>query len=63
MLLIQDVVDSGSQAISAALKITGMGASLAGVVAVIDRQAGGARNIADAGYHYDPLYTLSDLDI
>lgn len=63
VLLIQDVVDSGSQAISAAHKITGLGASLAGVVAVIDRQAGGARNIADAGYHYDPLFTLSDLDI
>jgi len=30
---------------------------------VIDRQAGGARRIADAGYHYDPLYTLNDLDI
>jgi len=63
VLLIQDVVDSGSQAITAAHKITGLGASVAGVVSVIDRQAGGVRNIADAGYHYDPLYTLSELDI
>jgi len=63
VLLIQDVVDSGSQAIFAAHQITGLGASVAGVAAVIDRQAGGARNIADAGYHYDPLYTLSELDI
>lgn len=63
VLLIQDVVDSGSQAISAVHKIIGLGAFVAGVVAVIDRQAGGARNIADAGCHYDPLYTLSELNI
>ncbi len=62
VLLIQDVVDSGSQAITAAQKIAGLGASIAGVVSVIDRQAGGARSIADAGYHYHPLYTLDDLD-
>lgn len=63
VLLIQDVVDSGSQAITAASKIKGLGAAVAGVVSVIDRKAGGARRIADAGYHYDPLYTLNDLDI
>jgi len=63
VLLIQDVVDSGSQAITAAQKIAGLGASIAGVVSVIDRQAEGAGRIADAGYHYHPLYTLDDLDL
>ena len=63
VMLVQDVVDSGAQAIDAATTLTGLGASLAGVLAVIDREAGGVQALAAAGLHYTPLYTLGDLDI
>jgi orotate phosphoribosyltransferase len=63
VVLIQDVVDSGSQAMSAATTLSDLGAQVTGVLAVIDREAGGARLLAAAGLHYTPLYTLNDLDI
>ena len=63
VVLIQDVVDSGSQAMAAATTLTDLGAQVSGVLAVIDREAGGARVLAAAGLHYTPLYTLADLDI
>lgn len=63
VVLVQDVVDSGAQALSAAATLTDLGAHLAGVVSVIDREAGGARAIGAAGLHYAPLYTLTDLDV
>lgn len=63
VLLIQDVVDSGRQAITAARQIARLGATVAGVVSVVDRQAGGAASIAEAGFHYEALFALSDLNI
>jgi len=61
--LVLDVVDSGNQATTAAAKIHAVGAQISGILAVIDRDAAGARAIAAAGYHYDPLFNLSELDI
>lgn len=63
VILIQDVVDSGSQAIAATRQISQLGATVAGIVAVVDRQAGGAASIAEAGVHYEALFTLTDLNI
>lgn len=61
--LIQDVVDSGGQAVDAARQIGHLGAKVAGIISVVDRQAGGAASIAEAGFHYEALFTLSDLNI
>lgn len=63
VLVLTDVVDSGSQALATVAQVTGAGASVAGVLSVIDRGAGGPEALAAAGHHYDPLFTVADLDL
>lgn len=63
VLVLTDVVDSGSQALATVAQVTEAGASVAGVLSVIDRGAGGPEALAAAGHHYDPLFTVADLDL
>lgn len=63
VLLIEDVISTGSQAISAAGQLKRAGAEVAGVIGVIDREQGGEANIAAEGYHYQALFTRSDLGL
>lgn len=63
VLLIEDVISTGAQAISAADQIRRTGAKVVGIVGVIDREQGGAQNIAAAGYHFEALFRRSDLDV
>jgi len=63
VLLLEDIVTSGSQAIEAARTLTAAGAKLARIVAVIDRLEGGGEAIAAAGFAYERLFTSDDLGI
>jgi orotate phosphoribosyltransferase len=63
VLLVEDVISTGAQAISAAQQVALTGAEVAGVIGVIDREQGGAQNIAAEGYHYQALFTRTDLGI
>lgn len=63
VLVLTDVVDSGRQALATVAEVTGAGATVVGVLAVIDRVAGGAEALAAGGHHYDPLFTVADLDL
>lgn len=63
VLVLTDVVDSGSQALATVATVTEVGASVAGVLSVIDRGAGGPEALAAGGHHYDPLFTVADLDL
>lgn len=63
VLLVQDVVDTGNQATESATKVRKRGAHISGVLSVIDRQSGGVMNICAAGYHYDSLFSLDELEI
>ena len=63
VLLVEDVVSTGAQAISAAHQVAQAGAQVAGIIGVIDREQGGAKNIAAEGYHYQSLLTRSDLGL
>lgn len=61
VLLLEDVVSTGAQAISAARQVARAGARVVGVLAVIDREQGGAQNIAAEGYSYQALFSRTDL--
>jgi orotate phosphoribosyltransferase len=61
VLVIEDVISTGTQAINAAGQVARAGAEVAGILGIIDREQGGAANIAAAGYHFQALFTLSDL--
>lgn len=63
VLILEDVISTGAQAISAAVNIRRTGAKVSGILAVIDREQGGAENIAAEGYRFDALFRRRDLDV
>lgn len=63
VLLVEDVISTAAQAIRAARQVARAGAQVAGILAVIDREQGGAANIAAAGYHFDALFRLGELGV
>lgn len=63
VVLIEDVISSGAQAILAANRLAEAGADVVKIVAVIDREQGGMQAIADAGYACSALFSLTELGV
>jgi orotate phosphoribosyltransferase len=63
VLLVEDIATTGGQVLEAAKVITGLGAKVEKIVAVIDRQEGARENIEAAGYVFESLLTKTDLGI
>lgn len=61
VLVVEDVVSSGSQALAAAAQLRTVGADVQGVLCIIDREQGGAERIQAKGYEFKALFTRSDL--
>jgi len=63
VLLLEDIATSGGQVLEAAKVISGIGAKVERIVAVIDRQEGAQEAIERAGYCFSALFTKADLGI
>lgn len=63
VLLVEDIATTGGQVLEAAKMISGIGARVERIVAVIDRQEGARENIESAGYKFEALFTKADLGI
>jgi orotate phosphoribosyltransferase len=63
VLLVEDIATTGGQVLEAAKVITGAGAKVKKIVAVIDRKQGAGENITAAGYKFESLLTKDDLGI
>jgi orotate phosphoribosyltransferase len=61
LLLVEDVVTSGGQIRESAAALRALGARIAHVLCVIDREAGGAENLAADGLKLHRLFTYSEL--
>lgn len=60
--IIEDVVTSGGAIIDALSKLKRDGITPNAIVCVIDRQTGGAENLAKLGYKLTSVLTMSDID-
>ena len=62
-LIVEDVVTTGGSTVQAIEAVRGAGHDVCGVVAILDRLAGGAEAIARAsdGAPYEPLATIDDV--
>jgi orotate phosphoribosyltransferase len=62
-LIVEDVVTTGGSTLQAIQAVRDAGHTIAGVVAILDRLAGGAERIreAAAGAPYEPLATIDDI--
>jgi len=63
IVLIEDVLTTASQAISAARRLFALGLRVVRIVYVIDREEGAEDNIRGAGFEPAPLFRKSDLGI
>lgn len=61
ILLVEDVLTTGIQAIEATNVLRGLGLDAIHVLAVLDREEGAAENMQYAGLSYSALYTLKQL--
>jgi orotate phosphoribosyltransferase len=63
LVIVEDVITSGAQAIHAARQVERSGGQVLAILAVIDREQGGSECIAAAGYHYEPMFRHSELGL
>lgn len=63
VVLVEDVISTGAQAIRAAERIADAGAKVVGILAVIDREQGGPEAISAAGFTLTTLFTRSGLGL
>jgi len=61
--VIEDVLTTGGEAIRAIEKVRAAGASVVGLVAVLDREEGAAERLHGLGVPFTPLFRKSDLPV
>ncbi len=61
LAVIEDVVSSGGQLIESCAALRELGADIASVVCVIDRESGGAANLTAHGLELRSVLTMSQL--
>lgn len=61
LLIVEDVVTSGGQILLSAAELRALGAEITEVVCVIDRESGGAENLAKEGLKLHSLFKMSEL--
>jgi orotate phosphoribosyltransferase len=63
VVVVEDVVTTGTSAITAAKAVEQAGGSVIGVLAVVDRDEGGREAVTQAGYPLRSLVSLADLGL
>ena len=63
VLVVEDVLTTGSEAIRSATALRDFGANVVEIIAVVDREEGAAANIAAAGFEFRALFSKSSLGL
>jgi orotate phosphoribosyltransferase len=63
VVVIEDVVTTGSSSLKAIAAIENAGGRIAKVIALVDRLAGGRESFESKGYLFEPIFTLRDLEV
>lgn len=63
VVLVEDVLTTGGQAVTAADSLRGLGLDVLKILCIIDREEGAREAVEGAGYVFDPLLTKSMLGI
>jgi orotate phosphoribosyltransferase len=63
VVIIEDIATTGGQVLEAAETITSIGATVVSIIAAVDRCEGARKNIENAGYNFQSLFTTTDLGI
>lgn len=63
VVVVEDIITTGSQAIHAARQVERAGGRVLVVLAVVDREQGGGETISAAGFQFLPLFRRSELGV
>lgn len=63
VVVIEDVVTTGSSSLKAIEALEEAGCKIIKVVALVDRLQGGRENFESKGYKFEPIFTLNDLKV
>ena len=63
VVVVEDIITTGAQALRAARLIVEAGATVEAILAVVDREEGGAEAITDAGFELRSLFGRRDLGL
>ena len=63
VVVVEDLVTTGGSSLAAIERCEEFGLKVRGVLAIVDRLDGGAKNFAARGYPFDSLLTVRDLGI
>lgn len=61
VVVVEDIVTTGSSAVEAVEKLRGAGATVEDIIVVVDRQEGGRENVENAGLRMHALTTAEEL--
>lgn len=61
VVIVEDIATTGGQVLEAAQTIAQTGAKVLSIIATIDRLEGARENIENAGFKFDSLFTVDDL--
>jgi orotate phosphoribosyltransferase len=61
VVIVEDVITTGSSALRAIEAVTELGGTVSGVIAVVDREEGGREALESQGYEVIPLVSISDI--
>jgi orotate phosphoribosyltransferase len=61
VVLLEDVVFTGRRALAGTSALERINTEILAVICLLDREAGGAQRLAEAGYRMRPLFTESEL--
>jgi orotate phosphoribosyltransferase len=61
VVIVEDVVSTGASAVQAAEAVSAMKCPVVAVIALVDREMGGAETFREAGLVYEPLFTKTEL--
>lgn len=62
IVVVEDVITTGGQVVESTRALQELGAEVACVLSVIDRESGGPENIREAGWELRSLFTKSELE-
>jgi orotate phosphoribosyltransferase len=63
VVVVDDVVTTGQSALKAVDRLKDAGYEVSSILALVDREQGGAQTYKDAGLHFKSLFTIADLQI
>ncbi|MGH7177900.1 MAG: orotate phosphoribosyltransferase [Tepidisphaeraceae bacterium] len=63
VVIVEDILTTGAQAIEAANALRGAGATIDRIIGVVDRLEGARQAIESAGFTYESLFTSRDLGV